>query len=395
MHSMLRGLNTRSLVLVAALFLAACEEPFEPIAPSDLVFSIYGHLDAGADTQWVRVMPLRESLLTEPGSVDAVVTLEELETGTIVQMSDSLSRYEVFLGNGEFYAHNFSTTLPMVPGKHYRLTATRSDGAAASVTVLIPFFESPTLVVSHTAGLLPYGTVRDTRYIGMVVSREEIPARCNLPYSVHQEFLPVVVPAAADGDDHRVLLAWPVDGPRPPFVQRPPPGCVLGAKRIIVVASPEPWPYDSSAEFRELSHPAAVDNIEGRGLGFVAGVHTHVFPYAVCFPLAGRSECAITFSPRSATLVGVVTNGCTGRPMDDVRVRLLGRPGDGTRIEITEELGAFQFQGLEPHVAYSLALSEVEAPGDFIPIEMGNIVLEEAAVDTMTIEMSHRRDCLA
>src|SRR5688500_8241129 len=117
MHFALGGVYLRSLAIyMAALFLISCEEPFEPLAATDLVFSIYGHLDASADTQWVRVMPLRESLLTTSGPIDAVVTLQELETGTVVEMSDSLSRYTVFLADGRFYAHNFSTTMPMVPG---------------------------------------------------------------------------------------------------------------------------------------------------------------------------------------------------------------------------------------------------------------------------------------
>src|SRR5690242_19115402 len=81
-------------MLAAGLLLACCEKPFEPLAPGGTaVFSIYGHLDAAADTQWVRVMPVRESLVTEPIQIDAVVTLEELETGKTVVMSDSLSRY--------------------------------------------------------------------------------------------------------------------------------------------------------------------------------------------------------------------------------------------------------------------------------------------------------------
>src|SRR5688572_20013007 len=80
-------------LLLAPLLVAGCEKPFEPLATSGIVFSIYGQLEATRDTQWVRVMLMRESVETSPGPIDAVVTLEEIETGSKVVMSDSLTRY--------------------------------------------------------------------------------------------------------------------------------------------------------------------------------------------------------------------------------------------------------------------------------------------------------------
>jgi hypothetical protein len=47
-------------------------------------------------------------------------------------------------------------------------------------------------------------------------------------------------------------------------------------------------PFRATTQLRELSHPFAANNIEG-GIGFLAGLHTHVFPFAGCIPLCGRA----------------------------------------------------------------------------------------------------------
>jgi hypothetical protein len=168
--------------------------------------------------------------------------------------------------------------------------------------------------------------------------------------------------------------------------------CHLGPKRVLAIASGEPWLYGPATRLRELSHPALVNNIEG-GVGFLAGVQTHVFPFAGCIPLSRTIPCTITFSPRSATLVGVVTNGCTGGPLPDEPVRLLGPAANGMRYDTTDVSGVVQFQGLEPGAVHSLALQWQITPGDFFPVEVENLVVGEAAVDTVSIEMTPRRNC--
>ena len=78
------------MVVVTALA-AGCEEPFEPFQESpDGAFSMFGYLNVKADTQWVRVMPVRQNLFLQPEPIDAVVTLEHLGTGRVVTLRDSL-----------------------------------------------------------------------------------------------------------------------------------------------------------------------------------------------------------------------------------------------------------------------------------------------------------------
>ena len=396
MPSVTRGPVSTLSLLLTLLIPAACEKPFEPIAPSDLSFSIYGHLDAAADTQWVRVMPVRPSAETRPGPIDAVVTLEEMETGARVTMSDSLVSYQSITGVGELYAHNFSTTMPIVPGRHYRLTATGSNGRTASATTLIPTFENPSLQITGRSGSSPTGDVEGASYLAMVLSRQDVPKACNWPFPVHQEFLPVQDSRpTARGTVHRVPLGWSM-GRRPPYVAEPPttcpPGVALGPRRLLVIAASEPWPYDPTADLRWLTHPSSVNNIEG-GIGFFAGLHTYTFPSASCTPARGRDSCTVTIDSQSATLVGLVTDGCTSRPPSTIIARLVGPPENGSREVRTDSAGIVSFPGLEPRTLYSLTLTDAGFSTQFDPVELNNISLSAGAVDTISIEMP--RSCTA
>jgi hypothetical protein len=92
-------------------------------------------------------------------------------------------------------------------------------------------------------------------------------------------------------------------------------------------------------------------------------------------------------------------NGCSGEPLDRVRVQVLGPSENGIRTQTTGGSGMVQFPGLPPGAAHSLALSTPVPPGkmftDFLPVEVENLVIAEAAVDTVSIEMAHRYDCLS
>ena len=46
----------------ALLTLSACEEAVDPILDSDRQFTVWGTLDMNRDTQFVRVIPIRETL---------------------------------------------------------------------------------------------------------------------------------------------------------------------------------------------------------------------------------------------------------------------------------------------------------------------------------------------
>jgi hypothetical protein len=126
-------------VLLAFALLSGCDSTFDPLENSDWVYSISGHLDPDADTQWVRVSSLRPVVGTSPELIDALVTLDEIESGRQVVLNPSLATYRPILQGGDLqYAFNFWTAEPIRQGFTYRLTATRSDGASSFAEAAIP-----------------------------------------------------------------------------------------------------------------------------------------------------------------------------------------------------------------------------------------------------------------
>lgn len=127
------GFITATL-LCWCLIVAACDENFVPLEENDQYhFSIYGYLDASADTQWVRVMPVREELFLDHKPLDAIVTLEHVESGDTVVMNDSLFAY----AHG-VYAWNFWTTMSLLPGETYRLKAESTTGLSSYAMITLP-----------------------------------------------------------------------------------------------------------------------------------------------------------------------------------------------------------------------------------------------------------------
>ncbi|HEX6071199.1 MAG TPA: hypothetical protein VFZ18_15305, partial [Longimicrobiaceae bacterium] len=127
--------------LLALLLVTACDDTFTPIEASALRYSLYGYLDASADTQWIRVSPVRPLAITSPEPLEERVTLEHLGTGRIVELRDSVFRQQALdpdLGSATFYVHNFWTTEPIAPGATYRLTVTKTGGPTAETLIEVP-----------------------------------------------------------------------------------------------------------------------------------------------------------------------------------------------------------------------------------------------------------------
>lgn len=136
------------LLLCAFLLLAGCDQTFEPLQENEeYYFSIYGYLDAAADTQWVRVGPARRGLndLPDPTGID--VALENLQTGETVAMEDSLFTPDGYL--------NYWTTYDIQNEETYQLTVKR-DGNSSRVTVTTPE-EWPTPFILDEKTFPPYG----------------------------------------------------------------------------------------------------------------------------------------------------------------------------------------------------------------------------------------------
>lgn len=130
-------------LLFSILLLTGCDQTFQPLQENDqYYFSMYGYLDAAADTQWVRVAPTRENINAPPNPSGITVTLKHIESGETVLMNDSLYTSDNFL--------NYWTTMDIENKQTYQITAEREDGKSSSVTLTTPKETPPPIVLSTT-----------------------------------------------------------------------------------------------------------------------------------------------------------------------------------------------------------------------------------------------------
>ncbi len=126
--------NTTLGLLIAAALLASCESGVDPLIGEPRPFTVWGLLDASADTQRVRIFSIEgESGVDRPGNLDAVVTSTDLETGETLTWRPYRVTYE-----SGVTGHVFEAAFRPVHERRYRLDVTRSDGAVSSATVKVP-----------------------------------------------------------------------------------------------------------------------------------------------------------------------------------------------------------------------------------------------------------------
>ena len=267
---------TRALPLLAlALALAACEVPLDPIEPSDAVFSVSGYLDATADTQWVRVEPLARSVGTDPGPLEAVVTLTGPDGA-----ARPLAQEVRDMATGP--AHLFWTTADVAPGATYRLEARRTDGASTRTAVEVPTeafrvevedgpYACPTVVTVTGAERVVDVQTRYVVAVGARASRHRVS---------HVE-------AIAPGPDGTVRL--PIYSANDLDLLPPGPGAEVVHSEILVAAGTDAWPPAAGLTLEDrvgYNDPG----VEG-GVGFVGGVVTRAEPYVrPLSPCRGRAR---------------------------------------------------------------------------------------------------------
>ncbi len=141
--TMNRSVLATFVLLFGLVFWAGCEEEVNPFVEEDRFFTMFGYLDTASNEQFLRVIELRTEFAAggEQG-IDALVTTTEVETGVITVWRDSLvSFYDGTVG------HIFVGNLRPVPGLHYTVDVTRSDGKRASATTLVP--AQPNVILSE------------------------------------------------------------------------------------------------------------------------------------------------------------------------------------------------------------------------------------------------------
>ncbi len=262
---------TRPVVL-GLLTLAACQAPLDPIAPSDLVFSLSGYLDASADTQWVRVEPFGRTVDPADRPLAAEVELVAPD-GRRERLTQVVRR----LVTGP--AHLFWTTAPVEPGRTYRLVARDPGGAEARTDVAIPslddvtvalldgFLSCPTLIqVEGAARLVDAWARYELRGAGRVGERYEFDKRPSLAHRADgtRDASVYFGDDAARMEIPGLPLEYPV------------------VTEIGVAIGTADWPDVAGLGVEEALAEVSLGSVEG-GVGFVGGVVTRVFPFVPGF----------------------------------------------------------------------------------------------------------------
>ncbi len=125
-----------SLLGLAALVMtvAQCDQTIDPLVGESRPYTLWGYLDANADTQRVRVFTIEDRLGTDrSGPIDATVASTDVATGEVTTWTDE----EVVFSDSSV-GHVFYAAFRAQFEHTYRLDVQRSDGETSSARVTIP-----------------------------------------------------------------------------------------------------------------------------------------------------------------------------------------------------------------------------------------------------------------
>lgn len=389
---------------IAALAAGGCDETFEPIAPGALPFSVWGYLDAAADTQWIRVTPVRSRMQTSPGPSDAVVTLEHVRTGQLIELRDSLFRLSDPGGLGVVYVHNFWTTERIEPGAAYRFSARREGEEPAEVVVEIPRDYAVEVWVSQLPAVSDSLRISPLRHLPFLELTAHFRDACESDALSRR--------AGGHSSDDAVLMI------RIDTVEirsrDAPPECgdpTIERHELWLVGSGAPWPEGSDYEVGALGGVPELPSNITNALGFLGGVLTRTVPYEKCVFQGGEegvavpSHCRLRYDSETATLSGsVIETRCEDGPIAAIPVELReldGEPPAHRKIRPTrtDPVGGFRIGGLEPGMRYLLRARdepEIDADGNEVYLySEGTDTLELGPGEErqVAVELERLTDC--
>lgn len=261
---------TITITLISFWVLMVTCEPFEPLQENEHhYFSVNGYLDASADTQWVKVMPVRESLDMAPDLPVPAVTLQHMESGETVVMNDSLYHFR-----GERYVYNYWTTIPVHPEHSYRLEVEGSEGRTSHAETTLPKdfpipefhrpeFNADILVIQEVEHL---ADVQVTYNIRHIQSGEEFD--WVFPQLRNGTFIPP--------DTYRVSIEA---GAMNAKIIESYCGIVVTDRSVFAAAGGPDWPDFISLDKYTVSLPDGEYNNIVNGVGFFGGIISKTLPY--------------------------------------------------------------------------------------------------------------------
>lgn len=245
-----------------------CENEFDPLQENDrYVFSMYGTFDIHADTNWVRVMPITETLIPrDPEPNGTTVTMIHQRTGEETQLQPKLLRF-----SGNVYVWNYWTTKELEPQEEYIIRAESSAGNQSYAIITIPSeLEIPdvTYMEENESGEIR-GNSEDTlvtldfSYLVQVIRNRVVEPEVEVLISNLDDInLKTNGDYCAEIDNveklEEILLANRDE-------------MIVNRRELVVISSSEDWPHLADLSEEEVVLPDVVSNVVN-GTGFIAGI---------------------------------------------------------------------------------------------------------------------------
>ncbi len=130
----MRQLFIAFLLLGSLLATQGCEESVDAIVGTEIPYTIWGFMNAGADTQTVRVFPIEDDLIPNSSiPLDAKVFSTDLTTGERREWTYEKVRFDSLISG-----HIFWSPFRAEYQHRYRLEVVRSDGNMSSAEATVP-----------------------------------------------------------------------------------------------------------------------------------------------------------------------------------------------------------------------------------------------------------------
>jgi|GEM_PF-1092573 len=111
------------LITLVFFILISCDSrTIDPFEDQQGVYSVYGALEVGSSTNYVRVRKLDTALLADSTAFDGTVSFTHLDSGFTTTLQDSIVNFD---GN---YTHNFLVEYPIEHNNEYLIRVESSDG---------------------------------------------------------------------------------------------------------------------------------------------------------------------------------------------------------------------------------------------------------------------------
>lgn len=271
------------ILLTGIIIPVSCEYAFDPLQENDkYAFSVNGVIDLSADTQWVRIMPIRNTLFYEAQESGANVTLE---TGSSsVTLQDSLFKFYPS-PDEDTYVHNFFSSDSVIEGADYTLSVLAENGERAFADFTIPA-DFPTPIVDfreetnsarvHLSGIEKL-VVCEVTYYFRVIDDQNVAVYT--PGLVRNQFEAGAVDRYRTGnftinisDFEYFVREFGVSANR----------VTLLSAEIVIVSGNDSWPVNEGLDDDEYVLSEEAYNVEN-GLGTVSGVVSKRVPFESCY----------------------------------------------------------------------------------------------------------------